>query len=54
MLIVTAASLVIYGNVALGPPRPQPAAMFLLVPLGSLLLMTVALGIAMAASRGDS
>jgi hypothetical protein len=54
MLIVTAASLVVYGNVALGPPRPQPAAMFLLVPLGSWLLMAVALVIALALSRGDS
>ena len=35
MLILTLGSLVIYGDVALGPPRPKPAFMFLVVPLGS-------------------
>jgi hypothetical protein len=54
MLIVTATSVAVYGNVALGPPRPQPAAMFLMVPLGSWLLATVALAIALAVSRGDA
>jgi ACR3 family arsenite efflux pump ArsB len=51
MLMMTTASLLVYGNVALGPPRPQPAAMFLIVPPGSLVLMTIALALAMAASR---
>jgi hypothetical protein len=54
MLILTLGSLVIYSNVALGPPRPQPAAVFLMVPVGSWLLMTIALAIATAVSRGRS
>ena len=41
MLIVTLGSLAIYGNVAFGTPRTRPAAMFLLVPLGSWLLLTI-------------
>src|ERR1700686_1867538 len=35
MLIVTAVSLPIYGNVALAPPRPKLASMFLMFPMGS-------------------
>jgi hypothetical protein len=46
MLIVTLGSLAIYGDVAFGPARPQPAAMFLLVPLGSWLLMTIVVPLA--------
>ena len=38
MLVVALGSLFTYGAVALGPPRPQPAAFFLLVPLGSWVL----------------
>jgi hypothetical protein len=41
MLVVTLGSLAIYRAVALGPPRPKPAAGFLLVPLGSWLLMAI-------------
>jgi hypothetical protein len=40
MLILTLGSLVIYGDVV-WRPRPQPAFMFLVVPLGSWLLMTI-------------
>lgn len=32
MLILPLGSLVIYGNVALGPPRAKPAFLFLVVP----------------------
>ena len=46
MLIIPLVSLTVYGNVAFGPPRPQPAAMFLIVPAASLLFMAAALGIA--------
>jgi hypothetical protein len=45
MLIVTLGSLALYGDVVLRP-RPQPAARFLLVPLGSWLLMTIVIPIA--------
>lgn len=43
MLFVPLASLAIYGYVALSPPRPKPAATFLLVPLGSWLLLAITL-----------
>jgi len=33
--------LIIYGTMALGPPRPKPAAVFLMVPPGSWLLALV-------------
>ena len=45
MLIVTLGSLALYGDVVLRP-RPQPAARFLVVPLGSWLLMTIVIPIA--------
>jgi hypothetical protein len=45
MLIVTLGSLALYGDVVLRP-RPQPAARFLLVPLGSWLLMAIVVPIA--------
>ena len=45
-LIVTVGSLGIYTYVALSPPKPKPAALFLLVPLGSWLLLAIALLIA--------
>ncbi len=50
MLILTLASLAIYGVVALGPPRPKPAAPFLLVPLASWLLIATVLPIAASIS----
>ncbi len=46
MLLLTAASLAVYGNVAFGPPRPQPAFFFLMVPLGSWLLIATVVSIA--------
>jgi hypothetical protein len=46
MLMVTAGSLAIYGEVAFGPPRPQPAFAFLVVPLASWLLVAMTVAIA--------
>jgi tryptophan-rich sensory protein len=46
MLIVAMGSLAIYGQVAFGPPRPRPAAAFLLVPFGSWGLIVANLGMA--------
>lgn len=51
ILIVALASLAIYGTVALGPPRPQPASFFLVVPAASWVLMAVAVSIAAWMSR---
>ena len=45
MLILTLSSLVFYGDVV-WRPRPQPAFMFLIVPFGSWLLMTIVVSIA--------
>ena len=46
MLVLTLGSLAIYGTVALGPPRPQPAFVFIAVPLASWLLIAIVLSIA--------
>jgi hypothetical protein len=46
MLFLALGSLAIYGEVALGPPRPKPAFVFLVVPLASWMLIAVVLGIA--------
>lgn len=51
MLIITVGSLAIYADVVFGPPRPKPASVFLVVPLGSWLLMTMAVSTAAFASR---
>ena len=57
MLIVTLGSLALYGDVVLRP-RPQPAFRFLVVPLGSWLLMVIAVPaaalISRRLSRGDA
>jgi hypothetical protein len=45
-LAVTLVSLSIYGTVALGPPRPQEAFVFVVVPPASWLLIAVALPLA--------
>jgi hypothetical protein len=45
MLVVALSSLALYGDVVLRP-RPQPAFMFLVVPLGSWLFMTIVVPIA--------
>jgi hypothetical protein len=50
MLVVTVASLAIYGVVALGPSRPKAAA-FVLVPPVSWLLMAIAVPTAAFISR---
>ena len=50
-LLVTLASLAIYGVVALGPPRPKPASWFLIVPVVSWLLIGIVLRIAARARR---
>jgi hypothetical protein len=57
MLVLALSSLALYGDVVLRP-RPQPAFMFLVVPLGSWLLMTIVVPIAALISgrrsrRGD-
>lgn len=54
MLIVTLGSLLIYGNVAFGPPRSKPASVFLLVPLASWLLLVSVLAVAASVSRSLS
>lgn len=41
MLVVTLGTLAIYGNVVFGPPRPQTAFVFLVVPPASWLLMAI-------------
>lgn len=51
MLFVALGSLIIYGMVALGPPRPKPAAVFLVVPLGSWLLALVVIPLVALISR---
>ena len=45
MLIIALSSLALYGDVV-WRPRPQPAFLFLVVPLGSWLLLTIAVPIA--------
>jgi hypothetical protein len=46
MLIVTLGSFAMYGGVVAMPPGSRPAALFLMVPVGSLLLMAIVLPIA--------
>jgi hypothetical protein len=46
MLAIALVSLGIYGTVALGPPRPQEAFVFVVVPPASWLLIAVALPLA--------
>ena len=50
MLVLTLGSLATYGHVVLGPPRPQPAFVFLVVPLASWLLIAIVLPIAASIS----
>ena len=51
MLVVALVSLAIYGKVALTPLKRTPASAFLMVPLGSWVLMAVATSIAVLVSR---
>ena len=53
MLILSLSSLALYGDVV-WRPRPQPAFMFLVVPLGSWLLMTTVVPIAALISGRQS
>ena len=46
MLVFTVGSLLIYGEVALGPPRAKPAAVFLMAPLASWLLIAIVVPVA--------
>ena len=46
MLVLTLASLAIYGDVALGPPRAKTAFVFVVVPPASWLLIAIAVPIA--------
>lgn len=46
MLLLTLSSLASYGYVALGPLRPQPSFVFLVVPLASWLLIAIVLPMA--------
>jgi hypothetical protein len=46
MLVVTLYSLAIYATVALSPPRPQGAFVFVVVPPASWLLISVVIGAA--------
>jgi hypothetical protein len=50
-IIVALGSSGIYGDVAFGTPRPQPAFMFLVVPFVSLIVIGAALLIATLVSR---
>jgi hypothetical protein len=50
-LVVTLGSFAMYADVVLRPPRATPASRFLLVPLGSWLLMTIVAPIAAWISR---
>lgn len=50
-LLVTVGSLAAYGYVAFGPPRAQPAFLFLLLPLGSLVLIAVLLAVSARTPR---
>ena len=52
-LVITLGSLALYGDVVLRP-RPQPAFMFLIVPVASWLLMVIVVPIAALISRRQS
>lgn len=53
-LVLVLGSLAIYADVVLRPPRSTPAFMFVLVPPGSWLLMTIVVPIAALISRRQS
>jgi hypothetical protein len=53
-LVLTLVSLALYGDVVLRPPKSTPAFVFLVVPLGSWLLATIAVSVAAFISRGLS
>jgi hypothetical protein len=51
MLMNTLGSLAFYGGIVSMPPGSKPAFVFLVVPLGSWLLLTIAVPIAAFVSR---
>ena len=51
MLVVAVGSLAIYADVALGPPRAKTAAVFVVVPPASWLLIAITLPVAALLSR---
>jgi hypothetical protein len=53
MIVLTIGSLVVYGIVALGPPRPKPASFFLIVPPASAVLAAVAVFLARRTKGGQ-
>ena len=53
-LILTLGTLIVYSVVALGPPRPKPAFLFLVVPPITGVLFTAIIAIARFADRGES
>ena len=54
MVILALVSLAIYGNVAFGPPRPQAAFSFIVVPAASWLAITIVVAIGLLNSRRQS
>lgn len=54
MLVLSLASLAIYGRVALGPPRAKTAFVFVVVPPLSWLLMVLGVSVAAFVSRKHS
>ncbi len=52
MLLLALVSLTAYARVAFGPPMTQPASVFLLVPAGSWLLLSIILPLAKRKSSG--
>ena len=54
MVILTLVSLAIYGDVAFGPPRPQAAFSFIVVPAASWLAIAIVVAIGLLNSRRQS
>ncbi len=50
-LLVSFVSLVAYGLIASGPPRPKPAYYFLVIPFGAWLFIATVIGIPVLISR---
>ena len=50
-LVLAIVSLSVYQSVAFGPPRPKPAALFVLIPPISWLVIATGLGMAALVSR---
>jgi len=51
MFLFAVGSLAIYGYIAFGPSRKKPAAMFLIVPFASWVIMSIAIPISARMSR---